>query len=244
MDNKGFTVLEIIIVLFMLGVVATIVTPNVIKSRTDEVFIAKAQQEIEARLNAAKWYYNDYKDWPATAAVLKGPAANANNPSGTPYLPAASETSPFNTSYVFSNDINTFSISVNVPNDLANRLGSRLISPTYAVSGSVTTVKTTIPKPGEEAALQNYEDVKYMSIVDPGTVVSKPTCAAGKTAYIYVAPTNFKGGTTGKAIIGATTKATDNGDGTWTVTGEVKDVDNTSFSDIDSLKLLTTVLCR
>lgn len=245
-NRKGFTILELLIVMVMLAVLASVITPQVLKSRTDETFLRKAQEEIEARLNAARWYYNDYGAWPGSAATLKAPVANSYNPAGTPYLSASvSEASPFGNDYAFTSDANTFSISVNVPPDLSTKLGSRLLSPVYTVlSATQTKVTTSVPKPGMELMLRNFQDIKYLNVVDPGSVVTKPTCYSGTSPLVYVMPSNFRGGTAGKAIIGVTSKAVDNGDGTWTVSADVKDIANTLYSDATAIKLLVISLCR
>lgn len=238
--------LEMLIVIFIMSIMASLLTPQIIKGRTDDTFLRKSQEEIEARLNAARWYYNDYGAWPGSANVLKAPTPNSYNPAGTPYLsPSAAEGSPFASDYTFSSDTNTFTVSVSVPNDLSSKLGSRLISPVYTADGATRTfVKSTVPKPGMELMLRNFQDIKYMSVVDPGAIITKPTCYSGTTASIYVMPSNFRGGTAGKAIIGVTSKAVDNGDGTWTVSADVKDVDNTLYSDGTAIKLLALSLCR
>lgn len=245
-NNRGFTLLEIIIAMTILAILMTAFAPQIVKSKTDENIIAKAQMEVEARQNAARWFYNDYGFWPTNAGLLKAPVANVNNPAATPYLnPSSTEQSPFWSTYSFSVSSNTFAVNVIAPSDIAQRFGSRLVSPVYTAAGTGrTAVSSTVPKPGNELIANNFQDIKYMSIDNPGTIVTKPTCPTGKTAYIYVTPADFRGGTSGYAIIGATAKAVDNGNGTWTVQGEVKDINNTWFTDGTSIKLSVVALCR
>ena len=118
--------LELILVMALTGILLAAMAPMMLKSKTDEKFLQKVQEEIESRQNAARWYYNDYNAWPGSAANLKAPVANAYNPSGTPYLdPGCSETSAFGTNYVLSSTSNTFSVAVNAPADLAAETRSK-----------------------------------------------------------------------------------------------------------------------
>ena len=238
--------LELILVMALTGILLAAMAPMMLKSKTDEKFLQKVQEEIESRQNAARWYYNDYNAWPGSAANLKAPVPNTYNPAGTPYLdPGCSETSAFGTNYVFSSTSNTFTVSVDTPADLAARLGSRLPNAVYTtVSASVTNVATSVPKPGNELVQDNFQDIKVIGIYNPGAVITKPTCPAGKTADIYVSPTNMRTGTAGTAMTGAVSSATDNGNGTWTVNAQVKDVNNTVFNDSTAVKLQVISVCR
>ena len=238
--------LELILVMALTGILLAAMAPMLLKSKTDEKFLQKVQEEIESRQNAARWYYNDYNAWPGSAANLKAPVVNAYNPSGTPYLdPGCSEISAFGTNYVLSSTSNTFSVAVNAPADLAQRLGARLPNVVYTVvSASTTKVTTSVPKPGNELVEDNFQDIKLIGIYNPAAVIAKPTCSGGKTAYIYVSPTNMRTGTAGTPMIGVVSSATDNGDGTWTVNASVKDVYDTVYSDASSVKLEVISVCR
>lgn len=242
--NRGFTLLEIIMVIAIMSILAASVAPQMIKSKSDEIFLIKAQQEIEARQNAARWYYNDYGVWP-TIAQLKAPTPNTFNPTGSPYLnPSCSEASPFATSYVISSTITAFTVSVNVPSDLANRLMARLTSPSVSGSGATLTVTSSVPRPGNELVAKNFQDIKYISMNNNGDIVTQPTCYSGATPYIDVLPANFVTGASGQPMTGFTSWATDNGNGTWTVYGQVRGSDNVLYSDSSSIKLQVIVVCR
>ena len=101
-----------------------------------------------------------------------------------------------------------------------------------------------MPKPGNELVEDNFQDIKLIGIYNPGAVITKPTCTGGKTAHIYVSPTNMRTGTAGTPMIGVVSSATDNGDGTWTVNASVKDVYDTVYSDASSVKLEVISVCR
>lgn len=61
----GFTLIEVIVVIVILGILASIIVPNVI-SRTDQAQIVKAQQDIRALESALQLYRIDNFHYPTT----------------------------------------------------------------------------------------------------------------------------------------------------------------------------------
>jgi general secretion pathway protein G len=75
-NNKGFTLLEIIVVVFILGLLAAIVAPKII-GRTDDARIAEAKVQIKNLETALKLFKLDNGFYPATeqglAALVEKP---------------------------------------------------------------------------------------------------------------------------------------------------------------------------
>jgi general secretion pathway protein G len=75
-DNKGFTLLEIIVVVFILSLLAAIVAPKII-GRTDDARIAEAKVQIKNFETALKLFKLDNGFYPATeqglAALVEKP---------------------------------------------------------------------------------------------------------------------------------------------------------------------------
>jgi general secretion pathway protein G len=68
-DNKGFTLLEIIVVVFILSLLAAIVAPKII-GRTDDARIAEAKVQIKNLETALKLFKLDNGFYPATEQGL------------------------------------------------------------------------------------------------------------------------------------------------------------------------------
>ena len=100
---RGFTLIEIMVVVVIMGILASLVVPKLI-SRTGESRVAAARVDISTVMQALKLYKLDNQRYPTTeqglqALVAKptnGPAANGwksggyldklpNDPWGTPY---------------------------------------------------------------------------------------------------------------------------------------------------------------
>ncbi|NLT22158.1 MAG: hypothetical protein GXX82_03840 [Syntrophorhabdus sp.] len=87
--------------------------------------------------------------------------------------------------------------------------------------------------------------LKYKSVHLSGTVLDKPSCDPGMTAKIFVTPVRMLGGssTTIVPIAGVSAFATDNGNGKWTVRGQVKTADNGLLEDGGAIVLVVEVYC-
>ena len=79
----GFTLIEIMVVIVILGVLAALVVPRVM-SRPDEARVVAARQDVAASMQALKLYRLDNQRYPSTEQGLQalvtrpaaGPAAN------------------------------------------------------------------------------------------------------------------------------------------------------------------------
>ena len=102
MKQSGFTLIEMMVVVVILGILAALVVPNII-SRPEEARIVKARQDVHAIQNALELYKLDNEYYPSTeqglmALVVKPTSSpiptNWNNylkslpkdPWGQPYL--------------------------------------------------------------------------------------------------------------------------------------------------------------
>jgi general secretion pathway protein G len=81
--GRGFTLIEIMVVIVILGVLAALVVPNVL-SRTDDARIAAAKSDLGAIRQALKLYRLDNQRYPTTT---QGLAALVTKPTIAPAPP-------------------------------------------------------------------------------------------------------------------------------------------------------------
>jgi general secretion pathway protein G len=68
--RRGFTLIEIMVVITILGILAALIVPRVV-GRTDDARIAAARQDIASLLQALKLYRLDNGAYPTTEQGLK-----------------------------------------------------------------------------------------------------------------------------------------------------------------------------
>ena len=78
--QQGFTLIEIMVVIVILGVLAALVVPNIL-GRPDEARITAAKSDIQAISNALNLYKLDNYNYPSTDQGLQ---ALVSKPSGSP----------------------------------------------------------------------------------------------------------------------------------------------------------------
>ena len=88
--SQGFTLIEVMVVVVILGILAAIIVPKVM-DRPDTARLVKAQSDIRAIESALNLYKLDNFDYPTTdegleALVPKYIDRLANDPWGNPYL--------------------------------------------------------------------------------------------------------------------------------------------------------------
>jgi general secretion pathway protein G len=103
--QAGFTLIEIMVVVFILGLLVTLVAPRII-GRTDEARVTKAKADIKAIEEAMNMFKLDNGFYPSTAEgiaalVQAPPRARRFNPDG--YLSKIPE-DPWGNPYLYSTD--------------------------------------------------------------------------------------------------------------------------------------------
>jgi general secretion pathway protein G len=78
--EKGFTLIEIMVVIVIIGLLATLVLPRVV-GRQEQAYIAKAKSDIHAISSALKFYKLDNFNYPSTGQGLD---ALVSEPTGEP----------------------------------------------------------------------------------------------------------------------------------------------------------------
>ncbi len=79
-NQKGFTLIEVMIVVIIIGILATLVVPKLI-GRQDQALVTKARHDISTLENALKLYRLDNYVYPTTDQGLE---ALVTKPGGTP----------------------------------------------------------------------------------------------------------------------------------------------------------------
>ena len=86
--QRGFTLIEIMVVVVILGVLAAIVVPKVL-DRPDQARATAARQDIAGLMQALKLYRLDHGNYPSTAQGLGALAASAGKGAATNGAPRA-----------------------------------------------------------------------------------------------------------------------------------------------------------
>ena len=81
--QKGFTLLEVMVVVVILGILAVLVVPKII-SRPDEARVLAARQDVATLMQALKLYRLDNQRYPATEQGLQ---ALVSKPTSAPIPP-------------------------------------------------------------------------------------------------------------------------------------------------------------
>lgn len=110
-SSSGFTLIEIMVVVFILGLLVTLVAPKII-GRTDDARRTKAMADIKGLSEALHLYKLDNGHYPSTgeglnALVQRGASAKNFNPDG--YMDRISE-DPWGNNYQYFSDGGDFMV--------------------------------------------------------------------------------------------------------------------------------------
>ena len=119
-NQRGFSLIEIMVVVVILGILASIVVPKII-SRPDEARVVKAKQDILATRNALDLYKLDNGFYPSTdqglIALVEKPTSSPTPTNWKQYLTKVPK-DPWRRDYLYLNpgqhtDIDIFTLGAN-----------------------------------------------------------------------------------------------------------------------------------
>ncbi|MBL8334309.1 MAG: type II secretion system major pseudopilin GspG [Rubrivivax sp.] len=87
--HRGFTLIELMVVVVIIGVLAALIVPNVL-DRTDDARVTAARTDVNNLMQALKLYKLDNQRYPSAEqgleALVRKPTAGAIPPNWKPYL--------------------------------------------------------------------------------------------------------------------------------------------------------------
>lgn len=103
----GFTLIEIMVVVVILGILAALVAPNVMR-RIDDAQIAKVNQDLQAFQTALNLYRMDNFKYPTTEQGLQALVTQPNDPTVRNwkqggYLSGGLRKDPWGNDYIYAN---------------------------------------------------------------------------------------------------------------------------------------------
>ncbi|MCS7232033.1 MAG: prepilin-type N-terminal cleavage/methylation domain-containing protein [Elusimicrobiota bacterium] len=250
LKNDGFTFMELIFVMLVIGILMSAFLPTFLKAQTDTQLAEREISSLKTRIEAIRWYFIDRKTAPTSWNDLKTQGYLPSTIGDSGIFGAYNLVTTTNPSWIVQIEINNVPDN-NITKTIANTMGN--------VTYDAATRKLTIGvvKPGVEAGLQSLNDrinnlenqmqrmrvVKLAGIYTANSLVPKPSCMQGQLPRIYATPVGIKAGTSGYSIVGAVAYADDAG-ASWALRGLVKGSDGQLYTDSGSMYILVTTYCE
>jgi prepilin-type N-terminal cleavage/methylation domain-containing protein len=155
MKQKGFTLLELLIVVGLLSVLALTIAPGILKSQAEKVTVEGLKKNIVSVLDAARRYRFDCGAWPnGINRLISPPPGCSGNPTQQPYLPAGFQlNNPLGGAITFNYATNYFNVDVPINADFSHLKGYFRELPGYTDNGA--SIRFTVVAPGLEVSLSN-----------------------------------------------------------------------------------------
>lgn len=147
--NKGFTLIELMVVMGILGLISALSSPYIVEELNTRR-ANNAASETQAIVDAARAYRVRNGNWPGNATCSN--AISVLKADYLPYLPSSGATNRFNSLYSTSCTTMSFSLDQEAIQDWDGYLINTVAS-SQIVDSATHRIRTTIGVPGTEAAL-------------------------------------------------------------------------------------------
>lgn len=222
LNNRGFSLIELSIVLFLLSVVAGSVIPNFVLGIRQQA-AKKTALEVSQIQEAARKYYIDKGSWPSDFPTL---AANYLDPTWS-----AANSNPFGQQYSVSPSGSNLNVVTIIPHDVSAVTGANLqgVTITPIVGTQNDTFQSFLTPPGAQSVLLPGTIIPWASTLIPsgyllcnGQSVSRTGTFAALFAAIGTTYGAGDGSTTfnvpdlmGRTIVGVNTAAYNGSNRVW-----------------------------
>lgn len=248
-NEQGFTFLELITVMVVVGIISAFLLPSFIKSQTDTQIAEKIISDLKMRQEAIRWYYYDMKTQPPDWNTLKTAG----------YLPnTLPDTGPFGV-YTLNNAVTNPSwiSSIEIENIPDGVIRKTVINTLGNITVTGNKLSLAVIKPGQEPAFEelnnrlttiedrfrNLREPQRTGIYCPGDSAPKPVCNYdGKVPLIYVTPVVVRADVSGYPIVAVAAYASDAGNA-WIMRGMAKATNGQVYTDCNSVVVFATTYC-